>query len=43
MKANNPAAARDVMLLFFAGLTAFSLLDRLTGRWSVIWEDWAGG
>ena len=41
MKANNPAAARDVMLLFFAGSAAFSLLDRLTGRWTVIWTEWA--
>ena len=41
MKLNDTTASRDVMQLIFAGTLAFKLIDRCTGEWAVIWEDWA--
>ena len=38
---NDTAAARDVMQLVFAGTLAFGVVDRLTGKWTVGFDDWA--
>lgn len=41
MKLNDTSASRDVMQLIFAGTLSFGIIDRCTGEWSIIWDDWA--
>ena len=40
MKLNDTAASRDVMQLIFAGSLSFGIIDRFTGEWSVVWDNW---